>query len=131
MIIWDENEVRKEINNDYIDLSLPSGTLWSYRDFYRTGERLKFEHYISDFYFNTLIPTRAQFIELSKFCKVKKYNNFYLFTSKINGNKLILFDGYYKTISYNVNIDEIICPVTTKFFPRFYWCLRLVKYKEE
>ena len=131
MIIWDENGKRKEDHNDFIDLGLPSGTLWSYRDFYRTNKRLVFfEDCVPNFYLSNLLPTKNQFIELGKFCNVKKYNDFYLFTSKINGNKLILFDGYYQTVLYTVNIDEIICPATTKFYPRYFWCLRLVKKKE-
>jgi hypothetical protein len=132
MIIWNKEGVREKVFNDYIDLGLPSGTLWSYRDFYRTGERIKFDiYYDSNFYLTSLIPSKGQFLELSEFCSVKKYNNFYLFTSKINGNKLILFDGYYKVINSNaINIDKIICPATTKFYCRSYWCLRLVKKNE-
>lgn len=132
MIIWNKEGVREEVFNDFIDLGLPSGTLWSYRDFYRTKERLRFKDYInSQFHLTSLIPSIYQFLELGVFCNVKKYNNFYLFTSKINGNKLILFDGYYKVInSYTINIDETICPATTKFYSRFYWCLRLVKKNE-
>lgn len=134
MIIWDENGKRKEDYNDFIDLGLPSGTLWSYRDFYRTDKKLVFfEDYVPNFYLSDLLPTKDQFIELGKFCNVKKYNDFYLFTSKINGNKLILFDGYYgyyQTVFYVMNIDEIICPAAIKFYPRYFWCLRLVKRKE-
>lgn len=132
MIIWDENGKRKEDYNDFIDLGLPSGTLWSYRDFYRTNKGLVFsENYEHTFHLSDLLPTENQFIELSKFCNVKKYNDFYLFTSKINGNKLILFDGYYQTVLSVVNIDEMICSVTvTKFYCRYFWCLRLVKKNE-
>ena len=133
MIIWNKEGVREKVFNDYIDLGLPSGTLWSYRDFYRTGKRVKFDIYVdSSFYLTSLIPTEDQFKELGKFCNVKKYNGFYLFTSKINNSKLILFDGYYKIKfnTININIDEIICPATTKFYFRNYWCLRLVKKNE-
>ena len=57
MIIWNKEGVREEVFNDFIDLGLPSGTLWSYRDFYRTGDRLKFNTYIdSSFHLTLLIP---------------------------------------------------------------------------
>lgn len=135
MKVWDENGNKKETNNDYIDLGLPSGTLWAYRDFYRTGNESKFKDYISRFYFRNLLPTKNQFRELGKFCNVKKYRNFYLFISKVNGNKLILFDGYYEPdnlFDFNkIVLDEVLENPPCKFYSRHFWCLRLVKKKNE
>ena len=114
-------------NNDYIDLGLPSGTLWAYRDFYRIDNVTSFTDYMAfSFHLTNLIPTTKQFKELYEFCKIKQYRDFYLCISKINGNKLILFDGYYETFDKVINIEEIMSPDRILLYHHNVWCLRLI-----
>ena len=138
MIIWNKEGVREEVFNDFIDLGLPSGTLWSYRDFYRTKNISEFQVFISNFHFKNLIPKYEQVEELTKFCNIKWYNNkgLCLVKSKINTNSIMLCSNTYFQVTSNINCN-ILLTVTlesimfTSITIKDFFSLRLVKKKNE
>jgi len=136
MIIWDENGEYKEIYNDFVDLGLPSGTLWSYRDFYRTKSISKFQRFVHDFHFKNLIPKYEQIEELTKFCNIKWYNKgFFLIRSKINTNSIMLCSNSYFQATSNVDRNTLLeVTIESILFGsvsvKDFYSLRLVKKNE-
>ena len=77
--------IKEEVNADFIDLRLPSGTLWA-KDFLRDekGEVLLFTHGEALKY---TIPTDEQKDELRKVCLVENFSSVVRITTK-DGNEV-------------------------------------------
>ena len=84
--------------NGWIDLGLPSGTLWSNS---YSGE-MSFHAALERF--AGLVPTSSQFDELRTYCKVEWEDGFYARYTGPNGNTIELRRGKYWLNSYNTNL---------------------------
>lgn len=97
-----ESEPKKETifdgENGWIDLGLPSGTLWSNS---YSGE-MSFHAALERF--AGLVPTSSQFDELRTYCKVEWEDGFYARYTGPNGNTIELRRGKYWLNSYNTNL---------------------------
>ena len=75
---------------EYVDLDLPSGTLWSSKYLYE-GEKIKYLSYLEAAAYN--IPTREQFDELLKYCECVVCDKIKRVLGK-NANYIELYNSY-------------------------------------
>lgn len=91
-------EEELDINNkDYIDLGLPSGTIWA---IYNEDNLYDYDYALSEF--GKKLPTKEQWEELKNVCKWVWTGSEYRLTGP-NGNSIVLPAAGYRSCSGSVN----------------------------
>lgn len=100
-----ENEIPVDVrdgNTEYVDLGLPSGTLWS-SDYEKSGDDTVYIALTDATKYN--LPTREQCIELYKYCRLKDVGN-QVYCIGPNGKSILFSPTGYKEIGSEVTLPN-------------------------
>ena len=101
-IAIDENSSSNDIETDYVDLGLPSGTLWKSKNEVKDNKDMYYTHDEAVMAFGDKLPTREQFEELKGFCTWEWNGKGYIVKGD-NGNSITLPAVGYRSGGGSVN----------------------------
>lgn len=117
----------KKIPNGYVDLGLPSGTLWATED-YQVGEKTEIlgrhaqeiwrEFDKSNSKYN--LPSCKQFDELYENCELTKYGDNIVFTSKKNSQEVTFASRGYWTKTTDLDLNPYYSDIKIDKYPDQY-----------